>query len=57
MQIEYELYDKEDYIDSDMISKIDDLVDTIYEETIKSKVTDEELKESDLIKSAYDRKK
>ena len=53
----YVTLNKEDYMDNDMISKIDDLVDSIYEDTIKSKVTDEELKESDLIKSAYDRKK
>lgn len=53
----YVTLNKEDYMDNDMVRKIDDLVDSIYEDTIKSKVTDEELKESDLIKSAYDKKK
>ena len=48
---------KKDYMNDDIISKIDNLVDSIYEETIKNKVTNDELKESDLIKSAYDRKK
>ena len=44
-------------IPSERIAQIDDIVQTIYDSTIKSKITSDKSKDSDLIKSVYDRKK
>lgn len=46
-----------DSISEERISQINDIVDEIYKETIENKITTADAKYSDLIKSAYDRKK
>ncbi len=46
-----------DSISQERISQINDIVDGIYKETIENKITTNDAKYSDLIKSAYNRKK